>query len=426
MAHPLSTLAIAGVLASAALTASADQANDQAVKEMIDSARAIIDETKRRPSYSGEVLTPQQRAIQQAIATAGQAQRLPSHQSPVPAQDTPSTAPSPEGMVVYLMTTFPDLPSTLTAFGAQVQAYARANPGSLAQVHVAVRGLLPGTRHLGDTMRALQPIVSQFQREQDLLFTPEFAPHPIQVSLNPKPFREFNAGDEGPAIAIVKTDGTIVQSRGTLSIAASLDHHDKFGSLAVLGPTTPFVERDLLDEIQDRVEELDEDAIKQGAQDRLWARLATPQVSLPLSEAYKRVELDMSFRLQKDLKDQNGKVLVPAGTSFNPMEHMPFTRTMIVFDPSRSEEIERIDHYLSHKKPSRYNVRLIATHFATAAAPTAREAQQELEAHFDVPVYLLDRAVLNRFAINELPTVVTGNNAAKRMVVETLGPKAIQ
>jgi len=416
-------VALAALSYGAAGQVAGEAANDQAIQEMIDRSRAIIDQAAGKALPPGGQLTPQQRAVQQAIATAGQSQKLPL-QSSVAKEDVPSTKPLPDGMVVYLMTTFPGLEATLTLFGAQVQAYARANPDRLAEVHVVIRGLLPGTRHLGDTMRALQPIVSEFQQDQDLLATPDFAPEPIQVALNPKPFREFGFGDEGPAIAIVKSDGTIVKGTGTLSIAAVLDHHDKFGTLASLGPTTPFIERDLLDEIQDRIADLDGEAIKKGAQDRLWARLSSPQVELPLADAYTRTELDLSFQLQHDLKGQDGNILVPAGTVFNPMDHMPFTRTMIVFDPSRAEEIDRVDHYLKHRKPSRFNVRLIATHFATASTPTAREAQQELEGHFDIPVYLLDRAVLNRFAINSLPTVVTGNNAAKRMVVETLGPKA--
>lgn len=405
---------------------SAEQNHDAAIQDMIDQSKKIIDQVSSKAPVDPASSTPRQRAVSQAIAAAASAQTLPTPQMSTlsPDDDQPSVVASPDGMVVYLMTTFPNLPETLETFGAQIQAYARSNPGSLAEVHVVVRGLLPGTRHLGDTMRALQPIVTRFQQDQDTLRSPSFTPQPIQVALNPKPFREMQVGEEGPALAVIRSDGEIIKGKGTLSIAAVLDHHDRFGTLAALGPTTPFVERDLLDEIRDRVEELDEEEIKRGAQDRLWARLSTPQVDLPLADQYSRVELDLTFKLQHDLKDQNGTTLVPAGTAFNPMDQMPFTRTMVVFDPSRPEEIERIDHYLSHRKPSLSNVRLIATHFATAANPKARDAQQEIEAHFKVPVFLLDRAVLNRFGIQQSPTVVTGNNVAKRMVVETLGPKA--
>lgn len=415
--------------------ASSPRSYDEDIRQIGETADAIVQQATQpgvtpapgRPHLSPAAL----HAIEQAQQTRGHLLERNSSsqgsQSIVPRgqrQEAPSAAtPNPAGAVVYLLTTFPDLEDSLTGLSADIGALRRKDANRVVEAHVLVRGLLPGHEQIGETIRSIQPIVSAFQSSQRDRIEPGYTPLDIQVALNPNPFRTFEAGDFGPLLVIVEPDGTIRRGKGTVSVTEVIRRTAAEGDAGVLGPLTAFVERNLLDEIQDRIAKLDAAAIKKGAQDRLWSRLSQPQVDLPMATDPEIFELDLSFELTTPMTDQNGQVLIPAGTRFNPMEHMPFTRRVVIFNPEREEELDRVTHHLAGLSSGRENVRLIATHFRTPSTLQAREAQQQLERRFNLPVYLLDRQMLARFAVKKTPTVITGDNHRKLILVETIVAK---
>lgn len=408
-----------------ACAAHADQDYGLIIEEMAERGELIVQDAQRMATGSdGTSSSSDLHALDQAVSTVSGAQRLRELSGRVPSQAAPrqpppSSVPDSGGHVVYLMTTIGELDDSLTRLHSGIALFNRENGlHDVVRAHVVIRGLAPGDVTIGNTLSKLQPIVSRFREQVPLESDPQ-----IDVALNPNPFREFSVGDEGPVLAIVSPDGTVRRSRGSYSITETLklSHTD----IRTLGPTVALAERDLLDEIQDRIARLDVAGIKQGAQDRLWLKLGRPVRDLPLAESYRRFDVSLAFELQQPLLDAEGKVLIPAGQSFNPMDKIPFNRTIVAFNPSRQVELDRVMMFLSRIPVSaRLNVRPLVTHLAFPGHDKPREAQQALERHLGMPVYLLDDTAIHRFQIVRTPTMITGDNRRRLMVVEEMAPAA--
>lgn len=368
-----------------------------------DPDRARVIEQARQALTSGLAARP----LQSPVSPPGQAPSSP-----------PSVAtPDPAGHVVYLMTTLSELADGIIQLEASVAGFNRANPDiRIARAHVVIRGLHPGDVAITDTIGRLTPIVGEW-RQMAMTDARDL----IDVALNPNPFREFAVGDEGPVLTVVSPDGSVRSARGTYSLTETMKALP--GRNPTLGPTVAYAERDLLDEIEERIAKLDVEGIKLGAQKRLWDRLGTADKELPLANEYRRFEVSLAFELQEPLLDADGKVLIPAGQRFNPMDRLPFTRTVVAFNPSRQVELDRVGQLLAAMPASaRLGVRPLVTHLAFPGQTDARLAQQALESHLGMRVFLLDETAIHRFQISHTPTMVTGDNVRRLLIVEEMAP----
>lgn len=120
--------------------------------------------------------------------------------------------------------------------------------------------------------------------------------------------------------------------------AASVD-------LGILAPTYRIVERDVLEAIEQRMQELTDsgelERLKRDYQKRAKQYANRPPgVSLPRAKEAVMVPIDTTFVLGHDIEDADGDVLFAAGTTINPLEHQPLTRTLCFVDGDDPQQVE--------------------------------------------------------------------------------------
>ena len=86
--------------------------------------------------------------------------------------------------------------------------------------------------------------------------------------------------------------------------------------LAAVGPVYPVVEPDLVEELRERALAVDLAAIRQEAGRYQPASLH----QLPRARVSRRFAVDMTYTLEQELRDGEGRVLYPQGFTFNPLE----------------------------------------------------------------------------------------------------------
>ena len=320
-----------------------------------------------------------------------------------------------EGAVVRVFVTSSILEASLAQVRGDLFKFSREYPNVAAKAFVSLRGLRPGDRTIGDTMKALSPIVRSL-RERD---AEDPVPIPLEVNLDPVHFRDLNVGELAPVVIIEYPDGSRARAKGIVLPAVVHERHlGGTDDQGLLGPPVEIAERSLLDEIESRIGELDGPALQAKARERFWGRMATPEADLPATTIWRERKLSLAFQLQQDVRSSSGDVLVPAGQVFNPLEAMPFNRLMVVFNPERAGEIETVDRIIQLSGYARHQVRLIATHFSVAGGVQGgEEAQAQLEDHFKMRVFRLDGQLIERFNVSSTPTSIRADNQAHLMIV---------
>lgn len=324
------------------------------------------------------------------------------------------------GAVIYVLTTKAILEDTVIRVIGDLSLFNTRYPGVASEAHVAIRGLTPPDRTITATIDRLSPLVSKARLATG---NPQGTLNgvgsvPLEVGIDPRPFTDFGQVVLAPVVIIHYPNGDVARADG---IVTPTFVHERYlagvKNQGRLGPPVEIAERSLLDEISDRIAKLDGPKIQRDAQKRFWARLGKPAVDLPTAQLYTRREFDFSFRTQTDLTDNNGKVLVASGTTFNPLQQMAFNRHVVVFNPSTPGEVETVQALIRSAAMPSHQIRLIATHFATKPGIAPEQAQRDLETAFKSKVFLLDPLFTTRFSIASTPTYIRADNTRKVMIV---------
>ena len=100
--------------------------------------------------------------------------------------------------------------------------------------------------------------------------------------------------------------------------------------LGTFGKTYPIVERDALEEIQDRAAQIN----WKSELDRIRPENFRPQglPELPRAGEDRSFLVDMTYTLEFDIPDGKGGTLYPKGYRFNPLDYLSFNQTLVVFD----------------------------------------------------------------------------------------------
>ena len=109
----------------------------------------------------------------------------------------------------------------------------------------------------------------------------------------------------------------------------------------VVGRVYPITEKDVLEEIEARVEAHQYDP-KVFGEERDWSALSSPL--LPEAETYVKRQVIPFFALSFDIPDKDGNILYPAGYTFNPLEYLRLpSKLIIVKETQLSWAIEMAD-----------------------------------------------------------------------------------
>lgn len=162
-------------------------------------------------------------------------------------------------------------------------------------------------------------------------------------------------------------------------------------------------EMDLIEDMQRRLARIDWSARREAARSRFWSKRAEQFVALPDAREPRESLIDPSVRVTQDLWDADGKLLVAAGHTFNPLEWVPLSKTLIVFRGTDSRHVAKATELARAIRAGGRGVILLTT-----SVDTQRGWQHlsELEHTLSGAVYLLPEILIERFSLARIPATV--------------------
>jgi conjugal transfer pilus assembly protein TraW len=147
----------------------------------------------------------------------------------------------------------------------------------------------------------------------------------------------------------------------TLVLAVACGATARAENLGKIGPTYPIAERHLLDHIMSRLREKERAGelkkFEQLAKERATQSVnnPTPVAGLSRAQAARTYYFDPTFVLDRNVVDENGAVMFPAGTRKNPLEVVGLSKHLLFFDARDPRQVARarelIDAYQGRVKP---------------------------------------------------------------------------
>jgi conjugal transfer pilus assembly protein TraW len=132
-------------------------------------------------------------------------------------------------------------------------------------------------------------------------------------------------------------------------------------NLGTIGPVYPIAERNLLDHIMSRLREKERTGelkkFEQLAKERATQSVNDPKPvpGLTRAETARTYYFDPTFVLDRNVVDESGAVLFPAGTRKNPLEVVGLSKHLLFFDARDPRQVTRarelIDVYQGRVKP---------------------------------------------------------------------------
>lgn len=175
-----------------------------------------------------------------------------------------------------------------------------------------------------------------------------------------------------------------------LIILSAVSAHAK--ELGSVGTTYGIAEKDALAEIEERAKGVDWGKALQlkpieeydGPEDR---------VRLPRAGRDKAYAVDLTYTLTMDIPDGKGGILYRQGYTFNPLEYVAFTKTLVVINGNDPDQVK---WFASSEYKGRLDVMLLLT----------EGSYRKLGKKLDVPLFYADSTIIGRLRLEAVPSVV--------------------
>ena len=163
-------------------------------------------------------------------------------------------------------------------------------------------------------------------------------------------------------------------------------------NLGTVGTTYPVIEQDVVEQLKERaVYKSNEE------QRRLLGQLEKYQPSdmhsLPRAKVDRSFPVDMTYTLEHDLRDNEGKIIYPRGFTFNPLDYVPFSEGLVIID---GDDPEQVEWFLKSPYARNHRARLLIT------GGYAYELSKKLHR----AVYYLTDLMAKRLQLAAVPAVV--------------------
>lgn len=184
--------------------------------------------------------------------------------------------------------------------------------------------------------------------------------------------------------------------------------------LGVIGQTYEIAEPSMLENIHAKLKTAEENGelakIEKDMKARFIAYANRPRgVSLPRTKTHKVRYFDPTVRFAQSIKDHEGKVLWPAGTTVNPLDYISLSQQWIFFNADDPDQATWAEAYVK-RYPEQ--VRLILTQGAVL----------KLMETWDIRLYFDQGGKLvERFGIETLPSVISQDG--KRLRIDEIVPE---
>lgn len=166
-------------------------------------------------------------------------------------------------------------------------------------------------------------------------------------------------------------------------------------NLGVVGATYHIVEKDALKEIEDKAKQVNwgEAFGRKEMERRIKAYKPEGLAPLVRAEKDRTFTVDMTYTLQYDIPDGKGGILYPKGYTFNPLDYIDFPKTLVVLNGADAEQVSWFKNSEYYKD---YRVMLLITD----------GLYYELSRALERPVFYLNEAIVNRFQLRAVPSVI--------------------
>lgn len=111
--------------------------------------------------------------------------------------------------------------------------------------------------------------------------------------------------------------------------------------LGTFGKTYPIAEKNSIEEMKEAAKKVDWSKYfgKGAIEKKLKEYRPKDAVSLHRAPEKRARQVDMTYTLEFDIRDQNGTVVYPKGYSFNPLDYIAFRKTVVVINGKDPEQV---------------------------------------------------------------------------------------
>jgi len=260
-------------------------------------------------------------------------------------------------------------------------------------VMLVLRGVPRGAT-VPDTLRRLKQLLPEDASVPNVMLDPIlFRRH--QVQRVPTFVLERAAGEE-PLVAVgaVNVDW-IRRMAGTAAPGQA--------NLGKRAEDYEIAEVDFIQAMQQRLASIDWGAKREAAITGFWRRSEPQFVSLPDAREHRERFVNPSVRVTEDLLDADGNLLVAAGHTFNPLEWVPLSKTVVIFRGTDPRHVAKATELARAARADGRGVILLTTSIDTEQG--WRHLSQ-LERTLAGAVYVLPKSLVDRFEISRIPATV--------------------
>lgn len=122
--------------------------------------------------------------------------------------------------------------------------------------------------------------------------------------------------------------------------------------LGVVGETYPVVEPDILVELKQKAAQADRSKDRKKMLKQMREYQPVDLHNLPLATVEATRIVDMTYTLDRDLIDQDGKVIYPKGYTFNPLDYVTVLGGMVIIDgddPAQLKWFKNSPYFENHQ-----------------------------------------------------------------------------
>ena len=200
------------------------------------------------------------------------------------------------------------------------------------QAELYFYGMHPDDKSISDTMKRVRGILTGTKTTANARF-------------HPKAFDEFNVTSV-PAILYAQK-GSVGVAHGTMNISylkSQMENTQGFNDFGLLGPTKNVIEKNLLQEIEERFSKLDGESLKKKAVSNFWKKKEF--IDLPRAIKDEEFFINPTVKVTKDIINPNGDYLAKAGQVINPLDTVASQNTYVLFDATDNEQLEWAHKYI--------------------------------------------------------------------------------
>ena len=171
--------------------------------------------------------------------------------------------------------------------------------------------------------------------------------------------------------------------------------------LGRLGPTYEIIERDLIEVIQDKFRRMDKSGelskMQEDYKRQVIGAVERPKAvrGIRATETARTFYIDPTWTLDRNVVDEKGRVLFPAGTKVNPFDYDKMSKTLLFFDTRSKEQVAFAKRFMAESK-------MLVKPILVGGEPLKLMREWKREVFYDQ-----GGALTRRFTIIQSPAVVS-------------------